>query len=393
MNFNTSLFDDLQTRRKLLQHEMQKSGVDACILTTGVNVFYVAGCIYNGYFYLPVVGEAFHFLKRTTEAVLENAVFIRKPEQIAEELEKRGLPLPRKVLLEVDVLSFTECNRLISSLQIAETANASTLLRQLRSVKTEFEISQIRKCAQKHIEVYQQIPRLYKKGMTDFELQFEIEHLMRQQGSQGIFRSYGANMDIYMGSLLVGENAETPSPFDFALGGKGGSPMLPLGACGETIREGNAIMVDMAGNYGAWMTDMTRVFSVGKLSDLAYKAHDVSIEIHETMKLHTKQGTPCADLYNMAVDLVNKNGLEAYFMGTKLQAKFVGHGVGLEINEPPVLTPRSKEVFVSNTVFAFEPKFVIPHVGAVGIENTYLVHDKNVENLTVLDESIIDLTK
>ncbi len=391
MDFNTSLFKDLQVRRKRLQDEMQKNGVDACILSTGVNVFYVAGCIYNGYFYLPAEGEALHFLKRTTEAVLKNAIFIRKPEQIVEELQQKGLALPKKVLLEVDTLSFTECSRLISSLQITETVNASVLLRQLRSVKSDFEISQVRACAQRHVEVYRQIPHLYKSGMTDLELQFEVEHCMRQHGSLGIFRSYGANMDIYMGSLLVGENAESPSPFDFALGGRGDSAILPLGACGEKIEQGNAIMVDMAGNYGPWMTDMTRVFSVGKLSDLAYKAHEVSREIHEVVKQKTKQGTPCADLYNIAMDLTKKNDLEAYFMGTKLQAKFVGHGVGLEINEPPVLTPRSKEIFMSNTVFALEPKFVIPNVGAVGVENTYLVHNENIENLTVLDEGIIDL--
>lgn len=391
MDFNTSLFNDLQLRRKRLQTEMQKNGVDACILTTGVNVFYVAGCIYNGYFYLPAEGEAFHFLKRTTEAVLENAISIRKPEQIVEELQNRGFDLPKKVLLEIDTISFSECSRLISSLQISETINASVLLRQIRSVKSDFEIAQVRECAEKHVEVYKQIPNLYKKGMTDLELQFEIEHLMRKHGSLGIFRSYGANMDIYMGSLLVGENAESPSPFDFALGGKGGNPILPLGACGEKIKQGNAIMVDMAGNYGPWMTDMTRVFSVGKLSDLAYKAHEVSREIHEVIKQDTKQGTPCADLYNIAFDITKKNNLEDYFMGTKLQAKFVGHGVGLEINEPPVLTPRSKELFVSNTVFALEPKFVIPNVGAVGVENTYLVHDNNIENLTILEESIIDL--
>lgn len=393
MDFNTSLFNDLQARRKQLQAEMQKDGVDACILTTGVNVFYVAGCIYNGYFYLPAEGEAYHFLKRTTEAALQNAIYVRKPEQIIEELQKQGLPLPRKVLLEVDALSFSECSRLISSMQITETANASVLMRQLRSVKSDFEISQVRQCAKRHVEVYKQIPNLYKKGMTDLELQFEIEHLMRQHGSLGIFRSYGANMDIYMGSLLVGENAESPSPFDFALGGKGGNPILPLGACGEKIQQGNAVMVDMAGNYGPWMTDMTRVFSVGKLSDLAYRAHDVSREIHEVIKQKTKEGIPCADLYNIAMDLTKKNDLEAYFMGTKLQAKFVGHGVGLEINEPPVLTPRSKEIFMSNMIFALEPKFVIPNVGAVGVENTYLVHDNSIENLTVLEESIIDLEK
>lgn len=58
-------------------------------------------------------------------------------------------------------------------------------------------------------------------------------------------------------------------------------------------------------------------------------------------------------------------------MGTEQQAKFVGHGIGIQINELPVLTPRSKEELLPNMVFALEPKFVIPGVGAVGIENSF----------------------
>lgn len=393
MDYNPTLSDDLVVRCSRLQNEMKKNGIDACILTTSVNVFYMVGAIYNGYYYLPADGEPTHFIKRAIDFQLDNVTHIRKPEQIAEELRKAGINRPAKVLLEVDALSFTDANRLISSLDLKteDIFNASVLLRRLRSVKSEFELRQVRLCADRHIEVYKQIPSIYKPGMTDLDLQFEIEFLMRKHGSLGIFRSYGANMDIYMGSLLVGENAESPSPFDFALGGKGGNSILPLGACGEKIQKGDAIMVDMAGNYSPWMTDMTRVFSVGKISDLAYKAHAVSGEIHQQIISVAKNGTACADLYNLALEIVSKNGLDDYFMGTKQQAKFIGHGVGLEINEPPVLAPRSKELLLTNTVFALEPKFVIPEIGAVGYENTYLVKENGLENLTVLDENIIDL--
>lgn len=393
MDFNKALLNDLSNRRQRIQQAMQEGGFDACILSTSVNLFYVAGSIYNGYFYLPAEGAPIHFIKRSSSITFNNSIEIRKPEQIKEELEKLGIKAPNRVLLEVDSLSFSDCNRLIASLNIEEVGNASTLLRNIRSVKTELEIAQTRYCAQKHVEVYKQIPSIYREGMTDLELQFEIEHLMRQNGSLGIFRSYGANMDIYMGSLLVGENAEAPSPFDFALGGKGGNPVLPLGATGIKIEKGNTIMVDMAGNYSPWMTDMTRVFSIGSVSELAYKAHQVSIEIHEKIIDCAKEGVACADLYNLAIDIVKENRLEAYFMGTKQQAKFIGHGVGLEINEPPVLAPRSKELLEKNTIFALEPKFVIPEIGAVGIENTFLVHENGIEKLTVLEEAIINLEK
>lgn len=390
INYQQALSVDLKIRQQRLQKEMQVMGADACLLSTGVNVFYMTGCIYNGYFYLPAEGDPIHFVKRPADIILENVIPIRKPEQIREELQARGKELPKQILLETDVLSFSECSRLFGVFGVAKAFNASVLMRKIRSVKTDFELEQIRYCARKHEAVYKLIPSLYKTGMTDLELQIEIERQMRMHGSLGIFRSYGENMDIYMGSLLTGENAEAPSPFDFALGGAG-TVTLPIGANGTKLEQGQTIMVDMAGNYSPWMTDMTRVFSVGKTSELAYRAHLVSKEMNSKLMEVVKPGTPCADLYNMSMDMVKKNGLEGYFMGTKQQAKFVGHGVGLEINEPPVLTPRSREILEPNIVFAYEPKFVIPEVGAVGIENTYVVTSDGLEKLTIFEEDIIEL--
>lgn len=390
MSYQQALSNDILQRRQRLQKEMQAINIEACILSTGVNVFYTTGCIYNGYFYLPVEGEAIHFVKRPEDITLENTIYIRKPEQITEELQARGYALPKTILLETDVLSYGECSRLFNTFGISRASNASVFMRKIRSVKSDFELEQVKMCARKHEAVYTLIPSLYKAGMTDVELQIEIERQMRLHGSLGIFRSYGENMDIYMGSILAGENAEAPSPFDFALGGAG-SVTLPIGANGTKLQHGQTIMVDMAGNYSPWMTDMTRVFSVGKTLDIAYRAHQVSIDINNHVMDIAKPGVPCADLYNMAMEIVKINKLEAYFMGTKQQAKFVGHGVGLEINEPPVLTPRSKEILEPNIVFAFEPKFVIPEVGAVGIENTYVVTTDGIEKLTIFEENIIEL--
>lgn len=391
MSYKEELSKDLLIRQQRLQSAMQSMNIGGCILTTAVNVFYMTGMVYNGYYYLPIEGQPIHFVKRPEDVNFDNTIYIRKPEQITDELKNLGLLIPQSVLIETDVISFGECSRLLNTFGLKEAANASTLMRKVRSVKTEFELEQVRLCARKHEAVYKIIPSVYKEGMTDIEFQIEIERLMRLHGSLGLFRSYGENMDIYMGSLLAGENAEAPSPFDFALGGAGTSPILPLGASGQKIKKGNTIMVDMAGNYTPWMTDMTRVFSVGKTLDLAYRAHQVSIEISNKVMDIAKPGVSCAELYNIAMEAVVKNNLEPYFMGTKQQAKFVGHGVGLEINEPPVLTPRSKELLEPNIVFALEPKFVIPEVGAVGIENTYLVTQDGLEKLTILEEEIIEL--
>ena len=303
-----------------------------------------------------------------------------------------GLPMPEKLLLEADELSYNDYTRLQAIFQPKETGNATTLMRRLREIKTPYEISQFRLSAERHAQTYAEIPSCFRPGMTDLELQYEVEKRMRQNGSLGLFRAFGPNMDIFMGSILAGENAETPSPFDFALGGGGMDASCPLGANGTRLKEGTAVMIDMAGNYTAYITDMTRVFAVGKLPELAYRAHQTALAIQHEIEQTARPGTPCAELYNLAMAFTEKAGLSAYFMGTKQQAKFVGHGIGLQINELPVLMPRSKELLEPNMVFALEPKYVIPGVGAVGIENSFLVTEKGLEKLTHFEEEIIQLS-
>ena len=133
------------------------------------------------------------------------------------------------------------------------------------------------------------------------------------------------------------------------------------------------------------------MFSVGKVSDLAYKSHQKSLEIQSDIEAIAKPGIATADLYNHAFEKVKRYDLLPYFMGYSQQAGFIGHGIGIQINESPVLAPRSKDILQEGHIFALEPKFVIPGVGAVGVENSFAVHQSGIEKLTVLDESIIQL--
>ena len=386
------LLGDFRIKWKRIREAMLKEGAEGCLLNIGVNLFYTTGCMYNGYFYLPAEGEPWFFVKRPNGLEGKHLVYLRKPEQLPELFAANGLKMPEKLMLEADELTYSEYTRLAAIFQPKKTGNATAMLRKLRRVKTPHEIAETRLCARRHAEAYAEIADCFRPGMTDLQFQYEIERRMRQHGSIGLFRAFGANMDIFMGSILAGENAETPSPFDFALGGAGADPSCPLGANGTLLTEGTAILVDMAGNFAPYMTDMSRVFAVGKLPDEAYRAHQVALDIQQAVKEATRPGTACADLYNLALGIATKEGLAANFMGTKQQAKFVGHGVGLQINELPVLTPRSKEILEPGMIFALEPKFVLPQTGAVGVENTFLVTADGVEKLTVFPEEIHHLS-
>ena len=361
------LTGDLKLKWDRIQQAMRKINADGCLLTVDVNLYYTTGRIYSGYFYLPAEGAPWFFVKRPNGLAGDHVEYIRKPEQMAELFAFYGLEMPEKLLLEADELTCNDYIRLQKIFNPKETGNATAMMRELRRIKTPYEIEMFRISAERHAKTYAEIPEC--------------------------FRPFGANMDIFMGSILAGENAEVPSPFDFALGGSGIDASCPLGANGTPLKEGTAIMVDMAGNYTAYMTDMTRVFSVGHLTELAYRAHQTALLIESEIENIARPGTPCAELYEIAAKITESQRLGAYFMGTKQQAKFVGHGIGIQINELPVLTPRSKDMLEPNMVFALEPKYVIPGIGAVGIENSFLVTETGLEKITHFTEDIIQLDK
>lgn len=383
---------DLSVRWKRLQEKMRVEAMDACLICSNVHLYYLTGEIFSGYFYLEVSGEPLCFMKRNSSFREDiRTVMIRKPEDIPALLQEMSLPLPGKLILEGDQLTYNEYLRLQKIFSGTVEPVATSLLRNLRTIKTPWEIEQLRYSAKKHAEAYEQVPSCFRKGMRDVEFQSNLEALIRSKGSIGVFRGYGSNMEIHMGSILVGDNASSVSPYDFALGGAGIHPSAPIGANGTVMKEGTSVMVDMAGNYTAYISDMTRTFSVGKLPETAYRAHQLSIDIQNRIIEIARPGVPCAELYNMALAMAQEVGFGQNFMGTDFQAKFVGHGLGIEINEPPVLTPRSKEVLEENMTFALEPKFVLPGIGAVGIENTFLVTRDGLEKLTLLEEGIVEL--
>lgn len=383
---------ELKLRRDKIRALMVQQGIDAALITCNVNLIYTYGRVVSGYLYLPLNAPARLFIKRPNDIEGEHIHPIRKPEQITELLKECGLPLPAKLMLEGDELSFTEYNRLAACFPETEVVPCGTaLIRQARSVKTPIEIEMFRRSGAAHTKAYEQIPSVYQPGMTDRQLSIEIERLMRLEGCLGIFRVFGQSMEIFMGSLLAGDNAAVPSPYDFALGGKGLDPSLPGGVSGTLLQAGQCFMVDMGGNFYGYMGDMSRVFSIGRLPEQAYTAHQTCIEIQEEIAAMAKPGTVCEDMYNKAIEIVTKAGFVDYFMGVDQKAKFIGHGIGLEINEMPVLAPRMKQELEPGMVFALEPKIVLPGIGPVGIENSWAVTTDGLEKLTLCKEEIIEL--
>lgn len=385
------LLPELKRRRDKIRSLMATQQIDAALITCNVNLIYTYGAVISGYLYLPLNAPARIFVKRPNNISGEYVHQIRKPEQIAEILEQEGLPKPQKLMLEGDEIPWSEYTRLSNIFPDTEVVNGTSIIREARTIKTEYEIELFRRAGIAHTRAYEQIPSVYRQGMTDNEFSIEIERLMRLNGCLGIFRIFGQSMEIFMGSLLTGDNAAAPSPYDFALGGNGLDASLPVSVNGTPLKNGQTVMVDYGGNFNGYMSDMSRVFSIGKASDEALEAHQVCLDIQDAVAEAAKPGVTGEQLYNIGIEIVNKTPYADRFMGVSQKASFIGHGIGLQINEAPVLAPRQKQEFEPGMVFALEPKIVLPGIGPVGIENSWIVTADGVECLTKARQEIIEL--
>lgn len=373
----------------------------AILLADTANIFWKTHRVFRGYAYLPhsLADEPVLFVIRPNELDIPGVQYIRKPEQIPAKLEELGMELPATLGLELDELPYSQAIRLQKVFPGAKVENVSVRIREARMIKTPREIKLIREDCRKHAMAYERIPKLYRTGMSDIEFQIEIERVLRQEGCLGYLRTYGGMMEINMGSVLNGANADVPSPYDFAVGGGGADLSLPVGADGEIMNPGTTVMVDMNGNFNGYQSDLTRTYAIGDLPQFAYHAHEVARHILRELEHIGVPGYPVVEMYQKAVSIARDHGLAEYFMGHRQQAGFIGHGVGIQLNEWPVIAPKSRHRLEEGMVIALEPKFVIPAVpskthkpvGAVGLENTYLVTADGLENLTTTPEEIVTL--
>lgn len=372
---------------------MEETGLDAILLASNANVFYMAGRFFRGYVYVTADGRMMFFLIRPNcfRADGKEVVSIRKPELIPGVLADAGLQLPKHLGLEMESLSYSDVERLRRIFPDAEIGNASEVMKKCRMTKTPYELRLMREDGQHQMAAYSRITGLYRRDMTDVELQVEIERVLRLEGNLGFLRTAGNLMEINLGSVISGDNADAPSPYDFAMGGAGVSPALPCGANGDIMKPGKTVMIDMNGCFNGWQTDMTRVWTIGEVAPLAREAHECSRRILRELEKMAVPGVEVRELYDRAHFIVEEEGLESYFMGHRQQAAFIGHGVGIELNEAPAITPRCKVLLEENMTLAIEPKFVIPGVGAVGVENTYVVTPAGLENMTPFPEELTDL--
>jgi len=191
------------------------------------------------------------------------------------------------------------------------------------------------------------------------------------------------------GHILAGASGAMPSASPGPTGGLGAGPFLSHGPGRGKIKPHEPVLFDYTSSVEGYISDQSRIYSLGDLPGKLHQAHGVMIEIQQAIAQKGKPGARAGDLYELALEIAGKSGISEGFMGYPQPVPFVGHGLGLELDEWPLIGRNSEHVLGKGMVIALEPKVIFPGEGAVGIENTFFVTEQGMEKLNHFPDEII----
>ncbi len=379
-------------RTNAMQAILKQKELDGALFILPIDVYYFTGTRQNSTLWIPAEGEPMLLVRKSfSRATEESPLADIRPFPSSKEFPALFGDNIKKIGFTFDVAPVQQLNFYSKLLSGREFTDISGLYRELRSVKSAFELEQIREAGAASCSVFAAIPQFLKRGMREIDIAAELECRLRKAGSEGYVRMRSFNQELFMG-LAVSAGSASYGFFDGAVTGRGLSNASPHGASRDLIRENEPILLDYSFIHNGYITDMTRVFVFGTLDAELQRAFDLSLEIQGAIQQALKPGAICEDLFFMAASMADTAGFGKTFMGMPgEQAKFVGHGVGLELDELPVLAQGFKLPLQAGQTIAIEPKFVIPGKGGIGIENTFAVTANGGEKMTDMPDQIIFL--
>ncbi|MEA2090291.1 MAG: Xaa-Pro peptidase family protein [Thermoproteota archaeon] len=344
-------------RIEALKKSLQEKNLDGYVLANGINIQYFTDAVGAACLLVPTEGEnvlyvyAVNYEAAKAEAKHCWVEQMKSHEKIVEKVAKQieNLKLKKLGFDVFDASIYLEFKKAFK--KTVELKGESSLVWELRKVKDKEELKRMRKAAELTSKGMQVAAETVQPGVREYEVAAEVEYTMRRQGS------WGTAFDTIVAS--------------------GVHSAYPHGGCTEQkIRKGDLVVVDIGAAYRNYQSDMTRTFVAGKPSVKQEKIYQIVKEAQEKAFQSIKAGVKAADVHRVARRVIKKAGYAEYFVHS------LGHGVGMEVHEPPRLSPESKNVLNAGNMVTVEPGIYIANFGGVRIEDTVLVEETKAEKLT-----------
>jgi Xaa-Pro aminopeptidase len=392
--FNTPQ-DEIDQRIEKLRKQLEENNIGAALIVQRADLLYFAGSIQEAHLYVPVDDEpilmVFKSLDRAmAESPLSRIVPLASPKAVPDVLDQYGYKVPSVMGMELDVLP---ANLYFTYQKVFEGKNLvdiSHLIRLVRAIKSPYEIDLMRRAAEGSDQVAARVPELLREGMTELELAGKVEAEARKLGHQGIVRMRYWGGEVFYGHLMAGPSGAVPSFPRSPTGGSGASPAVAQGPSFRPIQRHEPVMLDYVFALNGYYSDHTRIFSMGEPAAELMAAHEAMLDVQALIKREARPGVKSGDIYELAIERTRALGYDKYFMGVgNERVRFVGHGIGSELDEYPFLASGQTLELQENMILAVEPKLIFPDKGIVGIENTHRVTENGLEQFGQYEDNII----
>ncbi|MGO8881549.1 MAG: M24 family metallopeptidase [Desulfomonilaceae bacterium] len=386
-------FSEIDRRIKLFQAALTKKGLDAALIVHRVDLYYLSGTAQDAHLFVPASGMPILLARRSFERALEDSplelvVPLKSFSKIRDIIGSSFASGLSSLGMELDVLPVNNFRQYQSLFPNTTIHDVSPLIRETRMVKSGYELDLMRRAAELNDAMFSSVRDILKVGMTEVEFSGLLESFYRSRGHQGLVRVRSFNNEVFYGHIMSGANLAVPSCSVGPTGGPGPNASMPQGAGLKRINAGEPISIDYVGIVEGYMVDQARTFFIGEAPEQFVRIHSLALEIQDAVASKGKSGASAEKLYDLAIEMATSVGPSASFMGYPAPVPFVGHGVGLELDELPVIGRKSRHVLKEGMAIALEPKFIIPGKGLAGIENTFVVGNNGMEKLTNFGDEI-----
>ena len=372
---------------------MSLNGLDGALIVQRADLFYFSGTGQDAHLLVPSEGRPLLMVRRDfdrarQDSPLEDVLAVGSLADLKKAVRAR-LPRGTKTLgMELDVLPVNNYRLYQDLFPRVVIEDVSPLIREIRMIKSQYELDLIKRAAAMNHAMLGHVRSVLREGMTEMEFAGLLEAFFRKKGHQGYVRVRGFNQEVVYGHIMSGSNLAVPSCSVGPTGGPGPNASFPHGPGFKKIGRNEPVQVDYVSIVEGYMVDQSRTFFIGEPPEKFLRIHSAALSVQNALIDKAKPGTGTEALYNTAVRMVADWGLTEGFMGHPQPVPFVGHGIGLELDELPVVGRKSPHVLQPGMVIALEPKFILPGEGLAGIENSFVVSETGLDRLTKFDDAI-----
>ncbi len=379
---------ELKNRMRCFRKRMDISNPewDIAVIFSKINLYYFTGTMQDGMLIIPKNGEATLWVRRSYERALDESLFPNiEPMNSFRDAAKGVSGLPDTVYLETEVVPLALYQRLQKYFPFKNIKSVDTQISAVRAVKSEYELSLTREAGKIDQHLLEDVvPEILREGMSEVDLATELFSVAVDEGHDGLCRFGMFDTEMFLGNVCFGESSIYPCYFNGPGGSYGMSPAVPLiGSRTRKLRKGDLVFIDIGCAVEGYNTDKTTTYMFGPpLPQYVIDIHNKCVEIQNEAAAMLIPGAIPSEIYNSIMSNLDEEFLQNFMGFGSRKVKFLGHGVGLLIDETPVIAEGFDEPMQERMVFALEPKKGIEKIGMVGIENTFIVTAKGGECIT-----------